>query len=359
MNGQTRRRAAVALLVIGAACGEDAQRRENIDAGSNAPEGGPTERDAGEDAGEEADAAQDASVALQPVTIQFAARVGQSAFACGQRYADQGSTGVDAEPLDFRFYIQDLRLINAAGEEVPVQMDERLPWQTPEVALLDFENGEGRCHGNAETNDVITGKVPPGAYQGIAFRNGVPAALNHSNPATVPAPLQAPGVSWNWLSGFRFLLAELGQVASDAGAGGIGLLHVGSTACEGDPEAGSVSCARPNRNEIRLMNFDPARDQVVADLGAVFAHTDLGKAALCHSAAGGGHHAPPTSDAGSHEPDAGHGHEPDAGHLPGDGGTHNPGGHGGGNACAAMFPEVGLDLETGQPLATQALFRVE
>lgn len=355
-----QKRAALVWMLGAVACGDD-KGRGAADAGRDASAG---ETDAGQDAGAKADAGQDAASDLRAVTIRFAAKVGERDFACGERYADQGSTGVEAEPSDFRFYVQDLRLINATGEEVPVQMDERLPWQTPEVALLDFENAEGRCDATRETNTEITGKVPPGEYTGVAFKNGVPHALNHENPATVPAPLQAPGASWGWLLGFRFVLAELAQPAGDAGAGGVGIFHLGSTACEGDPQGGgSVTCAHPNRTDIRLTGFDPDTNKVVADIGALFAHTDLSKPQVCHSNISSGGHGH-GGDAGTHASDAGvHGdagehEEGDGGHVS-DGGQHPEPGADHANPCTAMFTRIGVDPQSGHPLETQSVFRVE
>jgi uncharacterized repeat protein (TIGR04052 family) len=357
MTFRTWQKRAAWVSVLGAvACG-DSKGGDASDAGRDA---GAEERDAAQDAGAVSDAAQDAASELKAVTIRFAAKVGERDFACGERYPGQGSTGVEVEPLDFRFYVQDLRLINAAGEEVPVQMDERLPWQTPEVALLDFENAEGRCDATREINTEITGKVPPGEYTGVAFKNGVPHALNHENPATVPAPLQAPGASWGWLLGFRFVLAELGQVAGDAGAGGVGVFHLGSTACEGDPQGGgSVTCAHPNRTEVRLTGFDPDTNKVVADIGALFAHTDLSKAQVCHSNIGSdhGHGASDGADAGAHAAADG-GHDVDGGQAS-DGGQHAAPGAGHANPCTPMFTQMGVDPHSGHPLEAQSVFRVE
>ena len=90
--------------------------------------------------------------------------MGTEPFACGQTYANQGTAATSVTPRDFRFYVQDLRLINAAGQEVPVTLDVRAPWQAATVALLDFENGQGAClgSGDAGTDTTITGTVPAG-----------------------------------------------------------------------------------------------------------------------------------------------------------------------------------------------------
>jgi uncharacterized repeat protein (TIGR04052 family) len=246
---------------------------------------------------------------FEPVTINFAARVGDAAFACGSSYVDVGSSGVTAQPRDFRFFVHDVRLVGADGGEVPVEIDERAPYQALGTALLDFENATGGClSGDATTNTTITGKAPPGEYTGVAFRIGVPESLNHANPAAQPVPLAAGNMAWGWLSGYRFLRAELG-----AEGGGGGVLHLGSAACTGDPALGSVSCARPNRAAVTLTGFNATTDTIVADIAAIFVGTDLGVESLCHSA---------------------------------------------GAACEGMFQSLGVALGTGQSSGTQSVFRV-
>jgi uncharacterized repeat protein (TIGR04052 family) len=243
-----------------------------------------------------------------PITIQFAARVGDEAFACGGSYEGVGSSGATVFPQDFRLFVHDVRLIAADGSEAPVSLDERAPFQALGTALLDFEDATGLClTGDAATNSTITGRVAPGEYDGVAFRIGVPEAINHANPATQPAPLAAGNMAWGWLAGYRFLRAELG-----AEAGG-GVLHLGSAACTGDPVAGSVSCARPNRADVALTGFDVGTDTIIADIGAIFASTDLGAATLCHST---------------------------------------------GAACEPMFASFGLALASGQSGGGQNVFRV-
>jgi uncharacterized repeat protein (TIGR04052 family) len=256
--------------------------------------------------------------ALREVTISFVPRVGIADFECGLDYPNQSTTLATITGNDFRFYVQDLRLINVDGIAVPVELDERAPWQAPTVALLDFEDATGDCAGTPEMNDVITGTVPAGQYVGVEFRNGVPHALNHGNPPDLPAPLQVGGMQWSWLTGFRFVKAEVREVLEDdldGGAiAGIGLAHPGATACRGNPGAGSVECDHPNRNLVRLMSFDPDANVIAVDLGAIFAHSDLKADSQCHA---------------------------------------------GGDACGPMFEQLGIDYATGAALAEQHVYHVE
>ncbi|MEY4514662.1 MAG: hypothetical protein RLZZ450_6784 [Pseudomonadota bacterium] len=275
------------------------------DTGLAAPDAGPAPPDAG-------------SLPPREISLQFKAEVSGADFACGQSYPNQGSGSTTVTPTDFRFFVQSIRLLKADGSEVPLQMTDRAPWQTPEVALVDFENGAGACqNGNAATNTVITGTVPGGDYTGLAFVNGIPDALNHGDPASAPAPLQqAPGTLWSWLSGYKFVLTELGQVGPDGTLlGGLGLTHIGSSGCSGSPQTGgAVTCLKPNRNEVRLTGFNPDNSVIVADLGVVFAQTDLTVDAQCHSS---------------------------------------------GAFCPSTFEAMGVNFATGQALTTQRLYHVE
>jgi uncharacterized repeat protein (TIGR04052 family) len=242
----------------------------------------------------------------QAVTIRFQAAVADRDFSCLERYEDVGSSKTSALPADFRFYVQDLALIDADGEEVPVALDAREPWQTEDVALIDFEDMQGRCKGTPETNVTITGTVPAGDYTGVAFSNGVPEALNHLDQSTQPAPLDVTELYWAWLSGYRFMVAELVQDAE--GEPGIGLMHIGSTSCRKDK-----GCTKKNRNRVRLEGFEPERDVIVADIAAIFGDTDVAQDMQCHSAD---------------------------------------------EICAPMFERLGVDFQTGDSTDAQHVFRV-
>jgi hypothetical protein len=58
----------------------------------------------------------------QPVTLRFAAQVNGQPFACGQRYADIGSTRSTITPGDLRFYVSEVALVDETGRAVPVTL---------------------------------------------------------------------------------------------------------------------------------------------------------------------------------------------------------------------------------------------
>ena len=170
--------------------------------------------------------------ATQQVTIRFKGKIGSADFACGQAVSGQGTTNATIQPIDFRFYVQDVKLIDEAGKEVPVTFAAKSPWQNKDVALIDFENGTGLCgDGTPDTHSEITGTVPSGDYHAIVFTNGVPESLNHGDPATLPEPLRGGTLTWGWLLGYRFIKVEVASTTDlDAEVPG-GLFHLGSTAC--------------------------------------------------------------------------------------------------------------------------------
>ncbi len=164
----------------------------------------------------------DADEEKQSIQIELSASVADEAFECGKNYDALGGQS----PADLRFYVSEVHLLTREGDAVALNLDEGTEFQDGQVALIDFENGKKGCQGDELLNDMITGTVAPGDYTGIEFKVGVPAAMNHSNPADYPSLLQSPGMAWSWLLGFKHFKAEVGE-----SEGAFSLLHLGSTGC--------------------------------------------------------------------------------------------------------------------------------
>ncbi|MEM9069751.1 MAG: MbnP family copper-binding protein [Myxococcota bacterium] len=201
-----------------------------------------------------------------PVELRFSALVGDQAFDCGSTYAL--GAGLDLTPRDFRFYVHDVRLLTADGEEVPVTLDDDGRWQNGEVVLLDFEDQCGEM-GNPDMNDRILGVAPSGDYTGIRFRLGVPESLNHADASLAGAPLNLTSMFWNWNAGYKFIRIDGASSAFDSWR-----LHLGSTGCTGDM-MGNATCSNLNVPEITITGFDPTTEAVVADIGALVNGSDL------------------------------------------------------------------------------------
>jgi uncharacterized repeat protein (TIGR04052 family) len=233
--------------------------------------------------------------------INFGARVADAPFECGTAYSDIGTPARTAEPVDFRFYVYDVRLLTSLGNEVAVELDDDDVFQTDGVAMIDFEDGTGACNeGDAATNTELRGKAPAGEYTGIKFRIGVPQSINHADLTTQASPLNKSSLYWGWAMGHVFFAAvsrtmvdivdeDGGVDDTDGGTGtpGINLhtTHVGATGCDGNPMGGEpvTQCASPNRAEITLPNFDHEAQTIIADFAEVKRGSDIAAGAGCHS----------------------------------------------------------------------------
>jgi len=288
------------------------------------------------------------------VTLRFAMNVGEQAAACGRSYPGVGSAGTEVTFTDLRFYVSNIRLINAQGQEVPLELTQDGVWQYQNVALLDFEDGSAGCSegGNTATNNVVKGSVPAGRYTGVAFDMGVPFALNHLDVTAAPSPLNIQALWWNWQGGYKFMRVdmltggaptaatemgapaptmEMGATApasqgemhdNKAPAPNAWFIHLGSTGCRSSDRATppAAPCSNPNLVPVRLEGFDPGKSVIVADLASLLQGVPLNQNTP----------EPPGCMSGPKDPD-----------------------------CPALFSGLGLDLATGAVTGAQQLFRLQ
>ena len=214
----------------------------------------------------------------QPVTIDFKAMVGSQAFSCANTAGYAIGTGtLPWIPKDFRFYVSNVRLVDATGAEAPVTLD-ATAWQGYGVALLDFEDGTGQCvGGSAETNTAVHGTVAPGSYVGLKFDVGVPTAANHLNVSAASAPLNNSAMYWSWTSGYKFIKVDgLVNRATPATVN----FHLGSTGCSlavaGD--FSTASCTTLNVPAVNFASFNANTQAVALDLALLFATTNFDNA---------------------------------------------------------------------------------
>ena len=230
------------------------------------------------------------ALADMTVTIPFAAEIGGKPFSCAETLTGLGSTGAEAQAVDFRLFVSEAALVKADGSLQPIALEQDGQWQLDGLALLDFEDASGNCaSGTKGTNTTLRGTVPEGDYMGLAFTVGVPFAQNHGDPTLLPSPLNITAMFWNWQGGYKFVRIDLVPTAmmgmtAEAGAeagGGHGMakgwfLHLGSTMCDAASKTEAPkACANENRMAIRLDGFDPAANTVVIDPAPVLAEADL------------------------------------------------------------------------------------
>jgi uncharacterized repeat protein (TIGR04052 family) len=255
----------------------------------------------------------------QPVTIDFKALVGDQAFSCADTAGYAIGTGtLPWIPKDFRFYVSNVRLVDATGAEAPVTLDSSF-WQGYGVALLDFENGTGNCTGGTlEMNTAVHGTVNPGTYVGLKFDVGVPAASNHLNYQAANPPLSNSAMYWSWTSGYKFV--KIDGLINRATPFTFNF-HLGSTGCTlatpGDFT--TASCTTLNVPAASFAAFNPTTQAVALDLALLFTATNF------DTADGGG---APGCMSGATDPE-----------------------------CAPIFPKLGLPFGA-TPAGTQTAFRL-
>jgi len=241
------------------------------------------------------------------VEIPFTAVIDGAPFSCS-------TAGGGFSPFDLRFYVHGITLVDDNDNAIPVRLTDDGVWQSRGVALLDFENGSDNClDGTAGTHTALLGRVVAGRYKALQFVLGVPFDRNHSDAATADAPLNLGRMHWGWQGGYKFFRFE------GAGTSSAFRFHLGSTGCEGT--IGNVTgCNRPNRAIIRLDSFEPGRNSVQIDLGALLPQT------------GATETAPAKTVSCMSEKD-----DPN---------------------CGGPFAALGIDVASGKPSGTQKLFKV-
>jgi len=251
-----------------------------------------------------------AQAAAQRIELKFEAMVGNQQFACGRSYEGIGITRSRITPSDFRVYVSGIELIDGKGNAVPLQLEQDGVWQYRDLALLDFEDGNGPCrNGNPGLHTSVTGTVPKGKYRGVRFTLGVPFDLNHGDPTIAASPLNFSAMFWAWQSGYKFvkidmassgqpqedmqsegsmqdkvaMMAKMDQMKKQGGApmkrpprtAGFSV-HLGSTACV-SPSLTSApgGCHNPNRVTVSFERFDLRKNVIVADLGALLREANV------------------------------------------------------------------------------------
>lgn len=229
-----------------------------------------------------------ASAADQPVSIQFRAVAGAAELACGKSFSNIGTTKSTITPRDFRFYVHNVRLLDEAGKEIPVDLKQDEKWQLDNVALLDFENATGACrNGTPDTNDRVTGSVPQGRYRGLRFTLGVPFEKNHTDLTKMPPPLNLTALAWVWNAGRKFARLDFSSTGVQRGYA----IHLGSTGCTPNDSQTTVptKCSEPNRLEVEFPHFDPASDAVIADIAALLQDSNVDEGGRMMSGCMSGH----------------------------------------------------------------------
>lgn len=219
---------------------------------------------------------------IQKVRIGFTALNGSQKVTCAKPIAGLGTTSRSAKLHDLRFYVSGVQLLKRGGGAVKVKLSKGSKWSYTKgnsaVTLIDLENGAGSCAtaGTKAMNSLVKGTVPKGKYVGVRYSVSVPQSPNHTDLTAMPSPLNITAMGWSWQFGRKFMNIELGQDTGPDWASKIYYLHLGSTDCVGNPAAGEkAKCALPNRNQITLRKFNPAKQKVAIDFKRLYAGVDI------------------------------------------------------------------------------------
>jgi uncharacterized repeat protein (TIGR04052 family) len=212
------------------------------------------------------------------VKLLFAGKVGDVSFSCDQSFSDLGIGNNEVQFSDFRLYLSDVRLVDGAGMEVPIALEQDGIWQQGGLALLDYEDGTGSCaNGTQPTRTEVIGTVPEGEYVGLRFQVGVPFLENHEDASLADSPLNLTAMFWSWNDGYKFIRVDGATLATETQTSTAAVrVHLGSTGCDGDQAGNVTTCAAPNRVDIDLTAVNIDSDVVVFDLATLFEASDLG-----------------------------------------------------------------------------------
>lgn len=230
---------------------------------------------------------QDTAPASRDVSIQFRALFGSIPFECRTQVSEIGLSVTTVRPTDLRLFVHDVTLTDAnTGDAVPVELTAGAPWSGDGgLTLLDFESGDGFCEGGTPgMNDVVTGTVPGGAYNGVSFKIGVPFAFDHQTLEAATAPLDVAGMFVNPITGWQHF--QLG-LSPTSGGQTTWPVQIHAVNCTHDGTGPVTGCAADNVTSWSFPEFSPDDDTIDLDLATLLQTSDLTRNAVVASGGGG------------------------------------------------------------------------
>lgn len=213
--------------------------------------------------------------------IYFKALVNGTPLNCNQEYKDVGAEKVSMVVNDFRFYASTFAVRDKKGHWHPTNLIDDSVWQSNDVVLLDFENGQGSCiSGSQQTNQKVRIKLPISLDDivSLKFEVGIPFHLNHIDPIKATAPLNTTAMFWSWQNGYKFIkldarFSAIDKVSNNITRSGFPV-HIGSTMCTSDSATTApTACKNPNRVHVELEGFSFYNSQIGIDIGKLLEST--------------------------------------------------------------------------------------
>lgn len=224
-----------------------------------------------------------------PFTLNFKAMSSGMEIHCDHIYQGFGPSGNYALGVtDLRFYISNLKFYDATGNTLNPTLDDnefQLKHTAGDVALIDFSNKDsGYCalsaNGTPRTNRQITGTLNEGTIAALSFDVGVPQAVMKAVIADTDAATSLPSplaeMFWSWASGYRHFVLNFTTMDSahtdmveNSG------FHLGSRDCGGTAKALSeqAQCGLLNTPKVRINNFDPSTNAIIVNIDNLFSNS--------------------------------------------------------------------------------------
>jgi uncharacterized repeat protein (TIGR04052 family) len=158
--------------------------------------------------------------------------------------------------------VHDVRVRDAEGRWAAAQIVDDGRHQSTAIALVDLVAATTGCRDGRSGHATIRLDVPAGTWRAIAFRVGVPFALDHADPATSTAPLTIGEMHWGWQAGFKHLRVEGDRDGAPF------RVHLGATGCEGT-FTHVTRCVREDVAEVEIDDVDVGRSAIAFDLAAL------------------------------------------------------------------------------------------
>lgn len=137
-------------------------------------------------------------------------------------------------------------------------------WQTTDTALLRFT---GQCEQQNNMVLQLNTDVDANDIKGFRALVAVPFEYNHSNPLTLPSPLNDASMLWSWQAGHKFIRIDMHRSDSEKQW----WIHLGSVGCESssDVRPPEEACHYPNHFTINVEKSALPANGMTLDLTAL------------------------------------------------------------------------------------------
>ncbi len=227
----------------------------------------------------------------QNVVVNFATKVNDMDFRCGDTYQIGSGQSKALQINDLRYYLSDISLKSATGSETKLALVNDNAWQNDEIALMDFrencllnsgiDNGLNASLSNTQVIANASVEALNTASE-LCFTVGLPDHVNHADPDSADSPLNVTGMNWIWLVGHKHFRFD--AIADPQNSATAFNFHLGNTGCsnalgeDGSNDFGQApvsSCLAVNTPRFCVAFNDLTTQDIVLNVDKIFAETDI------------------------------------------------------------------------------------